>query len=83
MTLSDILRADAARMHGVTVTVNSAYSTVCISDNTGVQDDIFMQGHDADEFIAQRDHLYKETGDLGLDVIELHLAHPYTENLWN
>lgn len=83
MTLSDIIRADAARMQGVTVTVNSQMETVCISDDMGVQDDIFMQGQDANEFVAQRDHLYEETGDIGMDVIELHLAHPYAETLWN
>lgn len=83
MKLQDIIRADAARMQGVTVTVNIQMETVRISDDSGVHDDIFMQGHDADEFIAQREHLYEETGDLAYDVIELHLAYPYTECLWN
>ena len=83
MKLQDIILADAKRMAGVTVTVNPQMETVCISDDAGVHEDIFMQGNDADEFIAQRDALWKETSDLSMDVIELHLAHPYVENLWN
>lgn len=83
MTLLDIIRADVMFMRTVVVEVDSSYSTVCISDTTGIHEDIFMQGEDAEAFIAERDRLYEETGDLCEDVIELHLARPYVETIWN
>ena len=83
MKLQDIIRDTASRMGGVSVNVNTAFGTVAISDDTGKQEDIFMQGDDADRFIDELNKLWEETGDLGKDAIALHLAAPYVENLWN
>lgn len=81
-TLAELIQASAHRMTDVTVTVDSAMETVCIQDDDGVQDDIFMQGDDAAQFIDQRDALYEQVQTLGKDVIELHLAGPYAECIW-
>jgi len=75
MTLSDYIADTASRMRGVTVTVNSTLNTVSITDQHGL--DVFMQGDDAAQFIAERDRIYDTTGDLTLDVIESALAEPY------
>jgi len=82
-TLSEIIERTALRMATVTVHVESCMGTVCISDDTGKQNDIFMQGDDASAFISEMNRLYDETGDLTKDTIALYLAEPYAENLWN
>ena len=64
----------------VTVDCDSAYSTVSI-DAPG-EESIFMQGGEADEFIAKRDALCKRYPSLSLDVAELALAEPYAETIW-
>lgn len=83
MTLTEIILASASGMVNVTVETDSAMETVCISDDTGVQDDIFMQGEDASEFIDRCKALYEEAGDVTLGDVELHVASPYVENFWN
>lgn len=83
MTLIEIIEADALYMKDVTVEVVSNYGTVCIKDAKGVQEDIFMQGDDAVEFISQRDLLWEETRVLTKGTIELHLAKSYVDNLWS
>lgn len=64
---------------GVTVDCDSAYSTVAI-DAPG-EDTIFMQGDEADTFIAERDALTSKYRSLPDYVAELALAEPYTD-LW-
>ena len=64
----------------ITVDCDSSYSTVSI-DAPG-QDSIFMQGDDADAFIAERDALCKRYPSLNFDVAELALAEPYAECIW-
>jgi hypothetical protein len=83
MTLIEIIRASAARMTNVTVETNSSMETVCIFDDSGAQEDIFMQGEEASEFIDRCKALYEEAGDVGMGDVELHVASPYAENLWN
>lgn len=80
MRIDYILKASAKRMKHVFVDVDSAYSTVCIS--TKGQDDIFMQGEDADNFIAEVEALSDRCKCLNVGIIELALAEPYAENLW-
>lgn len=83
MTLSQIIQSTADRMRTVTVHVQSIYGTVTISDDTGVQDDIFLQGDDGSAFCSELDQLWDTTGDLDRGTIALHLAEPYTSCLWN
>lgn len=66
---------------GVTVACDSAYSTVAI-DAPG-EDGIFLQGDDADQFIAERDALCKRYPSLSEDIAELALAEPYAECCFN
>lgn len=83
MTLSQIIEASASRMKDVSVTMVTNYGTVTITDLTGVQDDIFLQGDDAILFLSQVEHLWRTTRNLSKSTIALHLAESYTENLWN
>ena len=72
----------AQRMHdaGITVDTDSSYSTVSI-DAPG-QESIFMQGEDADAFIAECRKLWNRYPSLPMDVCELATAEPYTD-LWS
>ena len=72
--------ADSAHAAGVTVDTDSGYSTVSI-DAPG-QESIFMQGDDADAFIAECRKLWTRYPSLPMDVAELALAEPYTD-LWS
>ena len=65
---------------GVTVDCDSTYSTVAI-DAPG-EETIFMQGDEADTFIAERDALTSKYRSLPDYVAELALAEPYTD-LWS
>jgi hypothetical protein len=65
----------------ITVDCDSSYSTVSI-DAPG-EDSIFMQGEEADNFIAERDALCNRYPSLSPEVAELALAEPYTESIWN
>jgi hypothetical protein len=65
----------------ITVDCDSAYSTVAI-DAPG-EDGIFMQGDDAEQFIAERDALCKRYPSLDETTAELALAEPYAENIFN
>lgn len=80
MTLTDTILAAAGRMADVTVNIDNHLGTVCIS--TPGQEDIFMQGDDAEQFIAAVDEMYDEAGDVTEDQCALCLAEPYTD-LWS
>lgn len=73
--------ADRARADGVTVDCDSSYSTVAI-DAPG-QDGAFMQGDEADEFMAEVDALCKRYPSLDRDTAELACAAPIAECLFN
>ncbi len=72
----------ATRMRdaGITVECDSSYSTVSI-DAPG-QESIFMQGDDADAFIAECRNLWNHYPSLPMDVCELATAEPYSV-LWS
>lgn len=73
-------QADYTEQSRVSVDWDSAFSTVNIS-HPG-DDDIFMQGDDADEFIAELDALCKRFPSLDEYTAALALAKPYVENIW-
>ena len=72
--------AQRMRDAGITVDTDSGYSTVSI-DAPG-QESIFMQGDDADAFIAECRNLWRRYPSLPMDVCELALAEPYSI-LWS
>ena len=72
--------AQRMRDAGITVDTDSGYSTVSI-DAPG-QESIFMQGDDADAFIAECRKLWNRYPSLPMDVCELAIAEPYTD-LWS
>jgi len=81
MTLTEIVKATAARMKDVAVYLDRNMDNVLIS--TPGQEDIYMQGDDAVQFLTELDDLYEKTGDCTEDECALTLAAPYAENLWS
>ena len=84
MKLQDILHADAeyTRNSGADVEINNSFGWVLISDTTGNQEDIFLQGHDAEEFISEVNRLWNEAGEMGQDSIACALAKEYIDCIW-
>lgn len=85
MKLQDILHADAeyTRNSGADVEIVSIYGTVCISDTTGGNEDIFLQGDEGSAFISEVNRLWNETGDMDKDTIACALAKQYIECIWD
>lgn len=82
-SIKTIIEQDAAFCQDVSVTVCRSLPTVTIHDQSGVNEDIFMQGDDADEFIKAFDGLVEEAPDvLFVDALK-HLALPWVECCWN
>lgn len=82
-SIKTIIEQDAAFCQDVSVTVCRKLPTVTIHDQSGVNEDIFMQGSDAEEFIAAFDGLVEEAPDvLFVDALK-HLALPWVESCWN
>lgn len=69
--------AARCRADGVTVDIDSPYSTVAI-DAPGA-DGLFMQGDEAETFIAEVHALCKRYPSLDEDTAALALAQPYAE----
>jgi len=68
---------------GITVDCSrydSGYSEVSIGAPDG--DFIFLQGDEAETFLAERDALCKRYPSLAFWLAELALAEPYAENIW-
>jgi hypothetical protein len=81
-TLSELVKASAERMKDVTVDLDRSMGTVAISCDSA-ENDIFFEGHEAEEFLQAVDKLYEETGDCTEDECALNVAEPYAENIWN
>jgi hypothetical protein len=81
VSLTDIIKAAAERMRDAAVDINRLLPTVCIS--APGEEDIFMQGDEAEAFIAEVDKLYEQAGDVTEDECALCHAEPYCENCWN
>lgn len=83
ITLKKIIEADAFLMRDVDVTIDRRFRHVTIKDEEGEQEDIFLQGQDAEQFIDQFDALIEQAPDvLFVDAIK-HLAKPYVECIWS
>ena len=80
MTLSQIIEAAASRMQHVTVHMVTNLGTVTISAPN--EEDIFLQGDDADIFLSEVENLWHVTQTLTRGTIALYLAEPYTD-LWS
>ena len=81
-TLTQIIQDDAASLLDVDVDIDRDFLTVAIEDQTGIYDDIFIQGEEAEEFIEELDRIYEEAGDVTEDEVAKHLARPYVECIW-
>jgi len=71
---------DRMKAAGIDVDCDSSYSTVAISCRG--EDDLFMQGDEADSFIDECRKLWNRYPSLPMDVCEMALAEAYTE-LWS
>ena len=71
---------DRMKAAGIDVFTDACFSTVAISK--AGEDDIFMQGDEADSFIEECCNLWNRYPSLPMDVCEMALAEPYTE-LWS
>ena len=71
MNMSDIVRATAARMAEVEIDVDTAFGSVAIGEYA------FMQGDEADDFIAAAKELWESCGDVTMDECYACLAEPY------
>lgn len=69
--------------NSISVEVDSALSTVSITDDTGEQEAIFLDGHTADSFIDEARALYEAAGTVTLEDAQLYKAAPIAENLFN
>lgn len=82
--LKSIVTEMASRIPDVSVKVSRVRETVLIRDDKGEFEDIFMQGQDAAQFIAELDDLIeKAPEDLAFEDAIKCLAAPYCENIWN
>ena len=75
--LCKIIRQQAMFLQNVTIEVDEAYETVSITDGEGV--DIFMQGHEAAEFIEEATKLWNEAGGVTEEEAYASIAVPYVE----
>lgn len=81
-SIKTIIEQDATYCQGVSVTICRTLPTVTIKDESGINQDIFMDGEDAQEFIGAFDGLIEEAPDvLFVDALK-HLALPWVEQ-WN
>lgn len=78
MRIDYILKAAAKRVarSGVTFDINRSLPTVSI---TGRGVDVFMQGGDAEEFVAECEAMSARCESLDFHTIAMALAEPYTE----
>lgn len=67
----------------VDVDVNSALGYIVIADDTGENEDIFLQGEDASNFIEERNRIWEEVGTVVRPEVDRFLAKPYVDNIWS
>lgn len=81
--LAEIVKEQAqySRNSNVNVDVESLLPTVCIS--APGEDDIFFQGDDAEQFIAEVDALERQVNELDRETLELAVAKSYIEEIWS
>lgn len=77
----DILRqqAEFTRHSGVTVEADERFPTVCIRDAAGAS--VFLQSHEAEEFVAKARRAWEEVQDLDWDEVLESAAYPYLDML--
>lgn len=81
-SIEQIIKANALSMSQVEITFDGRFPTVSIVDCSGDgQDEIFLQGHEAEEFAHQIAEVWALNPDLTEDEIIKHLAVPFVE-MW-
>lgn len=83
ISLKQIIEADAQFMRDVEVVIDRRFPHVTIKDESGEQEDIFLQGCDAESFVSAFDYLITQAPDVLMIDGAKHIAKPYVENLWS
>ena len=83
ITMRKIIDDSVQFMANVIVDIDRTYNTVRISDDKGEQADIYMQDHEAGEFITEVSAVWNAVGTCTMEDAALHVAKPYVENCWN
>lgn len=81
--LAVIITQTADNVRGsISVDVDRTLPTVCISDEEGVQEDIFLSEDSACQFLDEAESYYG-SGTVSMEDALLCAAAPYAETLWN
>ena len=78
-TMQEIIAADVIYAGDTEIEVNTLMPSVLI----GGPDGVFLDGHEAENFLAEAKKLYEELGDVTLDDIYKHLAKNWIDSLYN
>ena len=82
-TIENIIKFNSGYLSEVLVKVDRSHGWVDIKDMKGIQDNIFLQGDEAYNFIDEADKLYNSLNDVTMDEVYLHLCKPYVECFWS
>ena len=83
-SIEAIIKQDATFCPEVSVTLCRKLPTVTIHDDSEIaNEDIFMQGEDAEEFIAALDGLIEKAPEAEFGDVLKHLALPFVESCWS
>ncbi len=74
-------QAKYVRDSGYSVEVKPAFSEVSMQHSEDTDCGVFLQGHEADEFLSQADRIYEELHMITMDDVIHSLAKPYIDNL--
>lgn len=66
-----------------TIKVNSPQSWVTITDKNDAENTVFLQGHEADQFIEQAHKMYRKNKDIGLDAAYSFFGYEYLDVLFH
>ena len=83
-SIKTIIEQDAEFCRDVNVTICRTLNTVKIHDDAGINQDILMEGEDAQEFISALDGLVETApDDISIGDAVKHLALPWCEACWH
>ncbi len=80
ITIKEIVlnNAEFVKNSGYSVNANQSMETVSIEHNEDSESDVFLQGHEASDFINEAQKTYEEA-DVTFDEALLHHAKPFIE----
>lgn len=82
-TLSRIIKDNAAYLADVKIEIDASMGWVDIIDKTGLHDNIFLQGDDGYDFIAEAEKMYNALEDVTMQDCLKTIAKPYVDCIWH